>query len=322
MIATYVTLCMMLNAMQAADLPEPIVGVGRVRDFLLDLSPLTPKSVYREGKVSDIAVRQALHWAIAALGEDEPERFWRRYFRPSDAIGLQIDCSWPPVTMPLVDVVIDEIVRAGANPNRIRVFAGDERELYRAGLVIRNDATGIKVLGTASEGFRGGLSRLVLDQCDVIINVARLRADARVGLWGCVANHTVCVDYPQRLAALQQPELLCQIASRPTVRTKTRLHVLDALQPPYQPPQSDELPPRWQYGGIIVSADPVAADLIGQELLEAYRKSIGIQPAELQPQPSYLQEACARGVLSRAIAGAIKVRVLGYQEGALIQESQ
>ncbi|MGD9519760.1 MAG: hypothetical protein AB7W28_09600, partial [Armatimonadota bacterium] len=87
----------------------------------------------------------------------------------------------------------------------------------------------------------------------------------------------------------------------------------------YEPPQDRQLSPRWQYGGIIASADPVAADLVGQQIIEAYRAKIGIQPATLQPQPTYLRNACLKTMLSRAIPGPIEVHVHGVQEDALIK---
>lgn len=319
MVAAYLVASLSLALAQSPGAPQPVVGVGRVEAFLLELGPFTPKFVYPEGKISDIAVRQALHEALTGLGEGPGPGWWRAHLRPAETIGIQIDCSWPPVSMPLVDVVVDELVRAGANPNRIYVFAGDERQLYQAGLAIRNETTGIKVVGTTSEGFRGGLSRIVLDYCDVVVNVARLRADRQLGLWGCVANHTVCVDYPARLAALRDPDKLLEIASRATLRLKTRLHILDALQPPYEPAPDHELPPRWPYGGLIASPDPVAADLVGQRLLEAYRAEAGIQPIALQPAPAYLEKACTEARISTAIPGPIAVTVSGYQEDALIE---
>ncbi len=319
MAAALIAIALIAGLPTAPAYPEPVVSIGRVQNFLLKLGPFTPRIVYPEGKISDIAVRKALRLAIAGLYGEDAERVWRRIFRPADRIGLQIDCSWPPVSMPLVDVLIDELVHAGADPRRIYVYAGDERELFQAGVVVRKDGNGVNVIGTASEGFRHGLSRVVLDYCDVLINVSRLKADARIGLWGCVANHIICVDYPDRIAALKRPEQLCEIASRPSVRLKMRLHILDALQPAYEAaPKKFELPPRWPYGGIIVSPDPVAADLVGKKLLEAYRKEKGIKSHELSPQPEYLEAACTKLRLSRAIPGPVQLRITGYTDKALL----
>ncbi|MBC7289588.1 MAG: DUF362 domain-containing protein, partial [Armatimonadetes bacterium] len=249
----------------------------------------------------------------------DPVDWYRENFRPTDRVGVQVDCSWPPVTMILVDVLIDELVHAGIDPNRMYVFAGDERDIYRAGLLIRRQGDGVKVVGTPSEGFRGGLSRVVLDYCDALINVSRLRADSRIGLWGCLANYLSCVDYPDRVAALKDPERLCEIASRPSVQLKMRLQILDALQPIYEP-SSDrkKLPPRWPYGGVIVSRDPVAADLVGWRLLEAYRERQHGKPAPLEPRPNYLLTA-QKYRLSDATPETVRVILTGHQEDALIK---
>ena len=301
---------------------HPKVVVYRVRDFLMPLGPLTPSVFYPEGKVSEKAVRRALCGAIAQLGNGDAMQWCRAHFKPAERVGIQVDCSWPPVTMILVDVLVDELVKAGINPDQIYVFAGDERDIFRAGLLVRKQGDGVKVVGTASEGFRGGLSRVVLDYCDALINVSRLRADARIGLWGCVANHLACVDYPVRMAALKRPEELVKIAARPTVRLKMRLHILDALQPIYEPGKGGkQLPPRWQYGGIIVSQDPVAADLVGWRLLEEYRAEKYGEPRPLEPQPNYLL-AAPKYRLSVARYDHIRLVLAGWLEGALLQPQQ
>jgi hypothetical protein len=306
-------------AAEPASPPPPVVCVGRVQEFLLPLGPLTPPAFYPEGKISDLAVREALRLALSGLaGGKDGERWLASNFAPAERVGIQVDCQWPPVSMVLVDVLIDELVHAGLSSDRIYVYGGDERELFRAGLVVRRNGSGVKVLGTASEGFRHGLSRVVLDYCDALINVARLRADSRLGLWGCIANHLSCVDYPERMAALRKPEMLCAIASRPTVRLKMRLHLLDALQPPYEPATGSVLPPRWPYGGIIASRDGVAADVVGWRLLEAYRAQRAGQPSPLVPQPLYLAAARKYG-LSDAFSGPVQLLVRGYQADALVK---
>jgi hypothetical protein len=302
--------------------PNPAVGIGRVTDFLLRLGPLTPKLFYPEGKLSDLAAHQALDLAFTAMSGQDADAWLAATVKPTGRVGIQADCTWPQVSMVLVDVLIDRIVHIGVAPSQIYVYAGDEREIYRAGLLVKREGDGVRVVGTASEGFRNGVSRVALDYCDVLINVARLKPDRRIGLWGCTANNLSLVDYPDRLAALAEPDKLCDIAARPTVRAKTKVCLLDALQPPYEPAVEHGdvrlVPPRWPYGGVIASADPIAADIVGWRLIEAYRAGRKLEPAALSPRPDYLEKACGEHHLSRALEAGPPVVIRGNQADALV----
>lgn len=68
----------------------------------------------------------------------------------------------------------------------------------------------------------------------------------------------------------------------------------------------------------MASCDPVAVDLAGKALLEAYRAKAAVKPSSLSPEPDYLLAACAGGKLSRAVPGPVEIRIRGYEEGALI----
>jgi hypothetical protein len=321
MVASLVAITMLALAAGPGPPPDPTVGIGRVTEFLLPLGPFTPRVFYPEGKVADTAARQALNLAVEAATGQDVSAWIAAELRPVHRIGIQADCSWPPVSMVLMDVLIDELVRAGIGPGQIYVYAADDHDIYRSGLLVRKEGGGVRVLGTASEGFRKGLSRVALDYCDVLINLARLKPHKGFGLWGCLANNLSLVDYPDREEALANPERLLDIAGRATVRAKMKLAILDAFQPPYEPPgerDRDELPPRWPYGGVIASRDPVAADIVGWRLIEAYRAAHGLQPSQLSPRPEYLEKACGDLGLSRAMAAGPPVVVKGHQADALV----
>lgn len=323
MVASVTTIMVLAIAAGPGPPPDPTVGIGRVTDFLLPLGPLTPRIFYPEGKVSDIAARQALRLAIEAFTGRDTAAWIAANIRPVQRVGIQADCSWPPVSMVLLDVLIDELVKAGIGPGQIYVYAADDHDIYRAGLLVRKEGGGVRVVGTPSEGFRKGLSRVALDYCDVLINLARLKPHKRLGLWGCLANNLSLVDYPDREEALANPERLLDIAGRATVRAKMKLSLLDALQPLVEAPLADrdrekELPLRWPYGGVIASADPVAADIIGWRLIEAYRAAHGLEPAQLNPRPDYLEKACGYLGLSRALAAGPPVVIKGNQADALV----
>lgn len=122
-------------------------------------------------------------------------------------------------------------------------------------------------MGSESEGFRNGLSRIVLDYCTVIINVARLRADRDLGMRGCVVTSLNSVPLVERMKALKAPATLASAAANPVLRMKTRLHILEAYQPIIHD-TGEKYPPVWEYRGALMSNDPVAVDVVGMQILQ------------------------------------------------------
>jgi len=67
------------------------------------------------------------------------------------------------------------------------------------------------------------------------------------------------------------PRSLPELNALPPLRTKTRLVVIDAIRPLYAGGPFDAPEYRWDFRGLIVSTDPVAADAVGLRILEARR---------------------------------------------------
>ncbi len=296
------------------------VGVGRVSDFLLPLAPLTPRIVYPEGKQSSQKLDLALRRALAAFAGEGAANPLAQIATPFARIGIQIDCTWPPVSLVLLDVLIDQLVRAGASPDNIYVFGPDDNAVFKYGLRLKPEGPGVKVTSAARAGFRGGITRVVLDYCDVVINLSRLKAHRRLGMWGALANMLTACDYTTRYTVLSEPERLCEVACRLGRRGKVKLHIIDALQPAYEPAdRRPKLPPRWPYGGIIVGTDPVACDLVGWRLLEAKRAEVAGKPNPLKPRPDYILAAGKRYRVGQVDLAKITVAIEGPVEGALLE---
>ena len=177
-------------------------------------------------------------------------------------------------------------------------------------------------MGSDSEGFRGGLSRIVLDYSTVIINVARLRADRTLGMTGCIVNYLAAVPEPERLRLLADPVQLPRAAAHPLLRRNTRLHILEAYQPIIQD-TGEEFPPTWEYRGLLMSSDPVATDLVGMRILRA-KLALSEPPAETEyaaPDAAlaYLQAAGShRFRAGQADPDKITLKVIGTTSDILI----
>ena len=299
-------------------LPGPAkVGIGRADRLYLPPSVFAPSYLYPHGKIDYKAMQTMVDRAVQAFSEQPAEEFWHQLFAPAERVGLMVDVQEPQMPTELVEAIIRQLVKAGLRPENILIFAGDERDLFTAGFSLRHHRP-VKCYGAESAGYRGGISRVVLDMCDVIINIACLRPDAQFGMTGAIFNHLACVPHSQRLHLHSQPQQLASAAARPLIRRRTRLHFLAALHPHYALPTSDRPEPRWEYTALLVSTDPVAVDTIARSILETKRHQEAMQPWALDPPPDYLQAACNEYHLGQSDPALITVTLSGPQDGSLL----
>jgi len=288
------------------------VCVARAQSILLPESTFAPSWVYPEGKIDYFAVEGLLDQAMASLtGETTVTGAWSQLFRPNDRVGVQLDVGVLPVHQALIEAVIRRLTHAGVSPGNIIIYAGEESALFYAGFDLRQDSDGVRVMGTDAEGFRGGLSRIVLDYCTAIINLARLRVDPQIGVSGALANCLAAVPHVERQRLQRAPENLAAAAARPTLRRKTKLHILDALRPAYQASQPSEPPQTWLYRGVLVAYDPVALDAVGREILLEKHQEANEGACQLESPVTYLQPASERYRLGQSDRAKITVVTSG-----------
>ena len=106
---------------------------------------------------------------------------------------------------------------------------------------------------------------------------------------------------------MSAPEQLALAASRPSVRLKFRLHILDALQPNVEPGPA-RIPPYWNCGKVLASTDCVALDMAGLNILTGKMIEEQRETSSLETARQYLQAACAVHRLGQADPAQITVQ--------------
>jgi hypothetical protein len=299
------------------DLPgSASVHVVRAETILVPEGISAPRMLYPEGRVDFDVIEKLVDQGMQSLVGRSDAGAWQNFFAPNARIGIMIDAGKYPVQSATVEVIIDRLVGAGVLPTRIVVFGGDERELFAAGFNINREPSGVRVLGAESEGYRGGISRIVLEQCDVIITVAALRADPDLGMAGCVAGMLAAVPNVTRVAARVNPELLPAAVAHPVLRARTKLHILEAYLPLLEMRGQSKV--TVQYKGLLMGADPVALDVIGRRILQRCRDAYKQAPWPLPEAPDYLPLAqeCRLG---QADPAKITVQLTGPEQDAFLQ---
>ncbi len=300
------------------------VGLARSDHLYLPGPVYAPPGVYPEGKLDWQVVDFLVRNSLAAAGFSLPLPL----FQPADRVAVMIDAAPPAVALIMVEAFLEQLVAAGVAPERIFIFSAKESELFAAGFSLGADSgSPVRVYGADALGYRGGYSRLLLDQCDKVVNVARLRPNAQLGMTGALFNCLNAVDAPTRFGVLAEPENLGSVLVRYVLAGKLVLHFLDCTHLDYalaplsaggEEASAAPARPRWEYRGMLCSQDPVALDVVGARILEAKRAAVRGEPWPLEPPPTYVAAAARRWKLGQCDPDLLAVKLLGDPTDVLI----
>ncbi len=311
---------------EQAPVPPSLVGLARSDHLYLPGPVYAPPGVYPEGKLDWNVLDFLVKGSAEAAGVASP---WR-LFDPTDRVALMIDAAPPPLPLIMVEAVLEQLVQAGLSPARLFIFSAKESDLFAAGFALGAESgSGVRVYGADAVGYRGGVSRMVLDQCDKLVSMGRLRLSPELGMTGALYNCLNAVDAPTRFGVLAQPDSLGSVAARRVLANKLVLHLLDCTQPHYAREQPTEgggtdsggMPParpRWDYRGMLCSRDPVALDQTARQILEAKRAAVKGEPWPLDPCPTYIEAAARVWKVGQADPAQIVVKLVGDRTDQMI----
>ena len=115
-------------------------------------------------------------------------------------------------------------------------------------------------------------------------------------------------------------ESLGSIWNKPEIKGKTRLNVLVMLTPLFHGigPHHFSKTYIWAYGGLIVSADPVAADATGARIIQAKRNLFFGEDRPISPPPRHIEAADASYGVGNSRPERIELVKLGWDQDILI----
>ncbi len=166
---------------------------------------------------------------------------------------------------------------------------------------------------------RGVRGNPVFQKATALINARPLRSHYWSGIGGCIKNYIPFGKYwPD-----YHPDSCADLAllwSLPQVKGKTRLNILSVLNPQFHGRGPHYFDSRyvWQYKGLVVSNDPVAADAVGLKLIQAKRLEHFGKEVELETTPKHVKVADVKHGLGVSDLNKIELIKLGWKEGILI----
>ncbi|SYZ73101.1 conserved hypothetical protein [Candidatus Zixiibacteriota bacterium] len=228
-------------------------------------------------------------------------------FLPRGIIGMKTNClarkfnSTPPE---LTEALSDMISISGTSRKNIIIWERTERELEWGGFPVNRADSEIKYLGTDSPGlgyssdfFNSGpvyslVSRIITERVDYNINVPVLKDHSVAGLSGGMKNMYGGINNPNKYHDNNCDPFVAHVSNLEPIKKKNRLTAMDAVHLQYNGGPGYNSRFVADYNGIIISDDPVAADRVGLEIIEHFRRINNLPTLEKSGRPvRYLKTA-------------------------------
>jgi uncharacterized protein (DUF362 family) len=259
-------------------------------------------------------VGERLNAAMEALAGADP---WRRLFAPGDTVAVKINGLAAGRLSPrkeLVWAIVAGLRAAGVPDGRIIIWERTTRELERSGFPRQTEPDAVRVYGT--DALRGGgygseiescgavgsfVSEVLTRHATALVNVGVLKDHDLAGVSAGMKNLYGTIHNPNRYHDHACDPYVAQVTALPSLRTKLRLTVIDAVLaqaqggPAYAPAWI------WPCDRLIAGVDPVAVDQAAWDLIEAERAARGLpRLAEEQREPAWIATAARMGLGRRA----------------------
>ena len=229
-----------------------------------------PEVILKGYRVNPAVIRQMLDRALMELtGANTEAEAWKKVGRADDFVAVKHNSIGRPTLhshTEINDAVAAQLAAAAqVKPDRILVV---DRMLPPPYNELSDPFT------LPSRKLQTRLRRLYTDQATAIVNVSVLKAHFSEGLSAAMKNHLGSVNNPAAYHGWEpdrMPLSVPELSALPPLRAKMRLVIIDAIRPLFAGGPVDDPQYRWDYRGLIVSTDPVAASAVGLRILEAKR---------------------------------------------------
>jgi len=192
----------------------------------------------------------------------------------------------------------------GFQEKNIIIWDRTNRELNNADYKLNMSQRGVKVFGTDSNpiGYTQDLtihrsigSRFSIIQSDVIsqsISLPILKDHGLAGITAGMKNYFGAIHNPNKYHDFNCNPFVADLFDTPIIRKKHKLTVIDALTVQFHKGPAFHSPWAEDYGALIMSTDPVAADYIGWQTIETLRKEHGLPSLKQENrEPKYIKTA-------------------------------
>jgi len=261
------------------------------------------KVVDPDGNVDTEVLNLMIEEALSAFsGEKDSKYLWKKLFSTDDIIGIKVNLLGlnslaGSNSVQHFSAVTNAVIQNAANANlrseNFIVWDRNNEEFAAAGLKIEREAGKTKFYGTMDtkndsiekcfsneitvEDKSTRVSRIITETCTALINIPVLKDHGLAGITGALKNHYGSISNPREFHSnnCTSPGIP-EINALPQIREKQKLIIADAIMGVFNGGPRWNRDYMWNYGGILVSTDPVAIDRVMFGIINEKRKAEGM----------------------------------------------
>jgi hypothetical protein len=259
------------------------------------------------GAANDAVVREMMAQGMRALtGAGATADAWRRFFTPSDVVGIKVNCGGYPHCVSAYEIVaetvrqlmgigvpvsqiylyerfqnqLDEVNYAPHLPEGVQIVAAERANRYTDNSGY-DPETYLEANLFGEEDTRSNMMRLVSKRLTKIINIPNMKDHGATGVTGCLKN--IAYGSFSNVARTHQRgkshtySVVGTLASIEPLRSRTVLQIMDGLRGvwhggPFARTTKYVFYPRQ----IMFGTDPVAIDRLLLDIIENKRREQGV----------------------------------------------
>ena len=275
-----------------------------LEEQLTPLVEATSEKVWNGDILDEQVVSEMIDRAMMKLtGLDSAKEAWKDFVLPTDIVGIKINPlagKQLSTHRIIVDKIIDGLYGAGVLKNQIVIWDRFESHLINVGYEINQSGRGVRCFASDSKGvgyddevfyetekdvavrrenesILSRYTKLLTKELTVVINVPVMKHHGIAGVSGCLKNLAFgSVDNTHRFHSnpINCNPAIADIFAHTVLKDKVVLNIVDGLLAAFNGGPTYDPGGVWQYGGILVSQDPVALDQIIYQTVEEKRKEL------------------------------------------------
>lgn len=251
------------------------------------VSLVRDKNVMDAGYRVDPEILQAMvnRTVLQVTGKNGVQEAWADLVKPEDIVGLVPTPHLNPTHQELVDVVKASLMReAGISEQNIIMAQGGKRRP---------------------------------EKCTALISMPALKGHWLTGIGTVIKNYIMYSGRPSDYHE-ENSAKLGEIWLISEVKDKTRLVLVDAIQPLCDKGPQPDPRYKWAYNGLIAGKDPVAVETVCLKILTSKRQALRGEPWPISPPPICVEAADKVYGLGTSKIEKIKIAHFGWGEDLLL----
>lgn len=267
---------------------------------------MRPGGLFPTQEAADAMVDRAV---MELTGQHDVASAWRQLVHPNDRVGIKtngLGLRNIASNKETVVAIVRGVIAAGVPANQVWVYDQWNGFLMATRLSRRDLPAGVQ-LRTHSNHDLGRETRVAsgrtqyatpLLEATAIIGVPLVKDHSLSGFTGAMKNMTHgSIRNPEDFHRHQCSPQIAELYAHEAIRSRTRVHVMDAFKVLYDGGPQDNPSARAVYEHVFMSTDPVALDRLGATLVDQFRSQHNMQSIAQRGDPArYIEHAAQLGL--------------------------